>query len=56
VSHTIHERQKLLNRVHRTKGQVEAIERALEDVIDMRTDGIDRREWNSAICILPSPS
>jgi DNA-binding FrmR family transcriptional regulator len=31
VSHTIREKQKLLNRVRRIKGQVEAIERALED-------------------------
>jgi len=30
VSHTIREKQKLLNRVRRIKGQVEAIERALE--------------------------
>ena len=31
MSHTIREKQKLLNRVRRIKGQVEAIERALED-------------------------
>jgi len=31
VSHTVREKQKLLNRVRRIKGQVEAIERALED-------------------------
>lgn len=31
VSHTIREKQKLLNRVRRIKGQVEAIERALEE-------------------------
>ncbi|MBY4673858.1 metal/formaldehyde-sensitive transcriptional repressor [Burkholderia multivorans] len=31
MSHTIREKQKLLNRVHRIKGQVEAIERALEE-------------------------
>ncbi|SAL54691.1 regulator protein FrmR [Caballeronia sordidicola] len=31
MTHTIRERQKLLNRVRRIKGQVEAIERALED-------------------------
>jgi DNA-binding FrmR family transcriptional regulator len=31
VSHTVHEKQKLLNRVRRIKGQVEAIERALEE-------------------------
>ncbi|EDT06334.1 metal/formaldehyde-sensitive transcriptional repressor [Burkholderia ambifaria] len=31
MSHTIKEKQKLLNRVRRIKGQVEAIERALED-------------------------
>ena len=31
MSHTIQEKQKLLNRVRRIKGQVEAIERALED-------------------------
>ncbi len=30
MSHTIHEKQKLLNRVRRIRGQVEAIERALE--------------------------
>ncbi|MGF6416510.1 metal/formaldehyde-sensitive transcriptional repressor [Paraburkholderia sp. MM5482-R1] len=30
MSHTIREKQKLLNRVRRIKGQVEAIERALE--------------------------
>ncbi len=29
VSHTIREKQKLLNRIRRIKGQVEAIERAL---------------------------
>jgi DNA-binding FrmR family transcriptional regulator len=31
VAHTIREKQKLLNRVRRIKGQVEAIERALEE-------------------------
>jgi FrmR/RcnR family transcriptional regulator, repressor of frmRAB operon len=31
MSHTIHEKRKLLNRVRRIRGQVEAIERALED-------------------------
>jgi len=31
MSHTIKEKQKLLNRVRRIKGQIEAIERALED-------------------------
>ena len=31
MSHTIREKQKLLNRVRRIKGQIEAIERALED-------------------------
>ncbi|WP_206997124.1 metal/formaldehyde-sensitive transcriptional repressor [Trinickia mobilis] len=31
MSHTIREKQKLLNRVRRIKGQVEAIERALEE-------------------------
>ncbi|MBN3785401.1 metal/formaldehyde-sensitive transcriptional repressor [Burkholderia sp. Ac-20353] len=31
MSHTIKEKQKLLNRVRRIKGQVEAIERALEE-------------------------
>jgi DNA-binding FrmR family transcriptional regulator len=31
VSHTIQEKRKLLNRVHRIAGQVEAIERALEE-------------------------
>ena len=30
MSHTIHERQKLLARVRRIRGQVEAVERALE--------------------------
>ncbi|MCQ4437722.1 metal/formaldehyde-sensitive transcriptional repressor, partial [Clostridioides difficile] len=29
MSHTVREKQKLLNRVRRIKGQVEAIERAL---------------------------
>ena len=31
MSHTIREKNKLLNRVRRLRGQVEAIERALED-------------------------
>ena len=31
MSHTVREKQKLLNRVRRIKGQVEAIERALEN-------------------------
>ncbi|BCF95302.1 Transcriptional regulator [Paraburkholderia sabiae] len=31
MSHTIRDKQKLLNRVRRIKGQVEAIERALVD-------------------------
>ena len=31
MSHTIREKQKLLNRVRRIKGQLDAIERALED-------------------------
>jgi FrmR/RcnR family transcriptional regulator, repressor of frmRAB operon len=31
VSHTIHEKKKLLNRVRRIAGQIEAIERALND-------------------------
>ena len=31
MGHTIREKQKLLNRVRRIKGQIEAIERALED-------------------------
>ncbi|WP_322013550.1 metal/formaldehyde-sensitive transcriptional repressor [Paraburkholderia sp. J12] len=31
MSHTIREKQKLLNRIRRIKGQVEAIERALEE-------------------------
>ena len=31
MSHTIRDKQKLLNRVRRIKGQVEAIERALEE-------------------------
>ena len=30
MTHTIHEKQKLLSRVRRIKGQVEAIERALD--------------------------
>jgi DNA-binding FrmR family transcriptional regulator len=30
MSHTVREKQKLLNRVRRIKGQIEAIERALE--------------------------
>ncbi len=30
MTHTVHEKQKLLARVRRMKGQVEAIERALE--------------------------
>ena len=30
MTHTIHEKQKLLNRVRRLRGQIEAIERALE--------------------------
>ncbi len=30
MSHTIREKQKLLNRVRRIRGQVEAVERALE--------------------------
>ncbi|CAB3787299.1 Transcriptional repressor FrmR [Paraburkholderia caffeinitolerans] len=31
MSHTIRDKQKLLNRVRRIKGQMEAIERALEE-------------------------
>ncbi|AOK31223.1 transcriptional regulator [Burkholderia singularis] len=31
MSHTVKDKQKLLNRVRRIKGQVEAIERALEE-------------------------
>jgi DNA-binding FrmR family transcriptional regulator len=31
VSHTVRDKQKLLNRVRRIRGQVEAIERALND-------------------------
>lgn len=30
MSHTVHQKQKLLNRVRRIKGQVEAIERGLD--------------------------
>ncbi|HVJ55130.1 MAG TPA: metal/formaldehyde-sensitive transcriptional repressor [Aliidongia sp.] len=30
MAHTIHEKQKLLNRTRRLRGQIEAIERALE--------------------------
>jgi DNA-binding FrmR family transcriptional regulator len=33
VSHTIHEKSKLLNMVRRIRGQIEAIERALEQEI-----------------------
>jgi DNA-binding FrmR family transcriptional regulator len=33
VAHTIREKQKLLNRVRRIRGQVEAVERALEGEI-----------------------
>jgi DNA-binding FrmR family transcriptional regulator len=33
VSHTIHEKSKLLNRVRRIRGQVDAIERAIEQEI-----------------------
>lgn len=31
MSHTTREKQKLLNRVRRIRGQIEAVERALED-------------------------
>lgn len=31
MSHTIREKQKLLNRVRRIKGQLEAVERSLEE-------------------------
>ena len=31
MSHTVREKQKLLNRVRRIRGQIEAIERALEE-------------------------
>jgi FrmR/RcnR family transcriptional regulator, repressor of frmRAB operon len=31
MAHTIHEKTKLLNRVRRIRGQVEALERALDD-------------------------
>jgi len=34
MSHTIREKQKLLNRVRRIRGQVEAIEKALEEEQD----------------------
>jgi len=34
VSHTIREKSKLLNRVSRLRGQIEAIERALEREVD----------------------
>jgi FrmR/RcnR family transcriptional regulator, repressor of rcnA expression len=34
MSHTIREKSKLLNRVRRIRGQLEAIERALEQEID----------------------
>jgi DNA-binding FrmR family transcriptional regulator len=33
VSHTAHEKTKLLNRVRRIRGQIEAVERALEQEI-----------------------
>ena len=33
MSHTVKEKQKLLNRVRRIRGQVDAIERALEEEI-----------------------
>ena len=33
MSHTIREKQKLLNRVRRIKGKIEAVERALESEI-----------------------
>ena len=31
VSHTKHEKVKLLNRIRRVRGQIEAVERAIED-------------------------
>jgi DNA-binding FrmR family transcriptional regulator len=31
MSHTIHDKQKLINRVRRIRGQIDAIERALEE-------------------------
>ncbi len=31
MSHTIHDKEKLLARIRRLKGQMEAVERALED-------------------------
>jgi FrmR/RcnR family transcriptional regulator, repressor of frmRAB operon len=34
MKHTVHERQKLLNRVRRIRGQVEAVERTLEGEAD----------------------
>jgi len=34
VSHTVREKSKLLNRVSRLRGQIEAIERALEREVD----------------------
>jgi len=34
VSHTIREKNKLLNRVSRLRGQIEAIERALEQEVE----------------------
>jgi DNA-binding FrmR family transcriptional regulator len=34
VSHTIREKSKLLNRVSRLRGQIEAIERALEQEVE----------------------
>jgi DNA-binding FrmR family transcriptional regulator len=34
MSHTIHDKKKLLNRVKRIRGQIDAIERALEEERD----------------------
>ena len=34
MRHTVHERQKLLNRVRRIRGQVQAVERTLEGEAD----------------------
>ena len=57
MSHTIRGKTKLLNRVHRIRGQVEAIERALEaevdcaDVIQRITSLPRRHEWITCSCV-----
>jgi DNA-binding FrmR family transcriptional regulator len=37
MAHTIHDKEKLLNRVRRIRGQVEAVERQLDDEKDCGT-------------------